>query len=348
MKNKTSKLHEIDRQSLNALAHSIKAGVPPRETLICIARSKRGKARAGIDAIADMFQFGISYSDAFSRTSLARSPLFMHVIRISESNGQIAMAFEMIVAHMSNSSKAKSHVIGLSVYPIIVLCMTIAFMLFALLVIVPNIKDVIVMPGVAINPITEALLFLSHALRDDAIAAIGLAVCMGAVIYAAFRVKSVRHRLEAALFRLPVISGLFTSYVFGGFASFVALYVKFRSDIGTAFELMAETASVHGIKNEFRMISDSVKKGSALSSSLKECALIPSMWVLFATVAERSSSYEEMFGHLASHHAETLDHSARICMKALEPVLMVCVGVLVGLLAYGILSPLYGLMNQIR
>ncbi len=347
-KNKKTKLYKIDRQSLKALAHSIRAGITPRDALLYIAGSKRGMAKVDIIAFADLFQFGISYSGAFEKTVLSRSPLFMQIIRISESNGQIAIALEMIVAHMYNSSRAKSQILGLSIYPIIVLLMTIAFLLFALLIIVPNIRDIISMPGVVLNPITKGLLYLSNTLIHNTFAVTGTLVCLIISILIFFRIKFVRNYIERLAFGLPLLSDLIKSYIFGAFAAFVALYVKFRSDIGTVFELMSAVTRVSIIIREFRAVADLVKKGEGLSVSLSQSKYIPQIWILFATVAERSSSYEEMFHQLASHHKESLDHYTKIYMKLLEPVLMISIGVMVGLLAYGILSPLYGLMNQIR
>jgi type II secretory pathway component PulF len=344
---KKTKLH-IDRQSLKALAHSIRAGISPRDALLYIASSKHGKAKADILAIADMFKLGISYSDAFEKTTLAKHGLFIQIIRISESNGQIAKALDMIVAHMSESSRTKSQILGLSVYPIIVFMMTIAFMLFALLVIVPNIRDIIRMPGVTLNPITSALLIMSDTLIKKSMLVIGVIVTLIISIVLLIRMRFLRLRIESFVLSFPIISQFTASYMFGAYAAFIALYSRFRSDIGTVFELLAETTRMHRIRTEFSRIAAAIGRGETLSFVLQGGSIIPHIWILFASVAERSSSYADMFDHLAEHHAETLDHYSKIYMKMLEPILMIGIGVLVGLLAYGILSPLYGLMQHIK
>lgn len=344
------RIYRIDRQSLRALAHSIRAGISPREALLYISESKIGQARADIAAIADMFLLGMSYSEVFARTTMSRSPLFIQIIRISESNGQAAKALEMIVAHMEESSKAKSQILGLSVYPIIVFGMTMAFTLFALLIIVPNIRDIISMPGAALNPITRALLAMSNLLINKSVAVIGAAISIIVALILVARMRFFRSRIEELIFRMPGISRFATAYAFGSYAAFIALYVKFRSDIGTVFELLAQTSRIGRIRAEFARISEGVRKGEALSAILQRgsAAIVPRIWILFASVAERSSSYSEMFDHLSSYHAEHLDQQSKIYMKLLEPALMIVIGVLVGLLAYGILSPLYGLMQQVK
>lgn len=342
-------MYRIDRQSLRALAHSIRAGISPRDALLYISESKIGQARADIAAIADMFLLGMSYSDVFDRTTVGKSPLFIQIIRISESNGQAAKALEMIVAHMEGSSRAKSQILGLSVYPIVIFAVTIAFTLFALLIIVPNIRDIISMPGAALNPITRALLAMSDLLINKSAMVIGTAIAIGATLVLAARTRFIRSRIEELIFRMPGISRFATAYAFGSYAAFIALYVKFRSDIGTVFELLAQSSGMKRVRSEFSRISEGIRKGETLSFVLQRgsAAIVPRIWVLFASVAERSTSYSEMFDHLASYHAEHLDQQSKIYMKMLEPVLMIAIGVLVGLLAYGILSPLYGLMQQV-
>jgi type II secretory pathway component PulF len=213
---------------------------------------------------------------------------------------------------------------------------------------VPNIRDIISMPGMVLNPITRALLFLSNILIHDS--PIFFGVLAGAIVVAVLLMRSryFRKRLEIFMIKTPVISAFTSSFLFSSYAAFIALYVRFRSDIGTVFELLAKTTKVGMLRHEFDRISDSIKGGSSLSVVLGETQIVPRIWILFASVAERSSSYADMFDHLAEYHAENLNHYSKICMKTLEPVLMICIGVLVGMLAYGILSPLYGLMSQIK
>lgn len=357
MNKQKEKTHTIDRHSLKALALSIRAGISPREALMYIAGSKKGKQRKDIESIADMFSSGLSYSEVFSHTQLGKSPLFIQIIRISESNGQIAAALEKIVSHMVSAGKTKSQIIGLSVYPFIVLLMTAAFMLFALLVIVPNIEGIIRMPGVMLNPLTRILLFLSDALIHKAWLLFVILGGTAASGVAVFRLRILRAHIEAFVLKSPLISSFSEAYIFGTYATFIALYVKFRSDIGTVFTMLSGMSKMGMIKKEFAEISESVSKGSQLSEALagdshgerdSEKRLVPRIWILFASVAERSSSYGEMFDHLSQYHADNMEHYSKIYMKMLEPVLMVGIGVLVGLLAYGILSPLYGLMQHIK
>ncbi len=338
----------IDRQSLKALAHSVRAGISPREALLYIADSRRGRARSDLIAIADMFRLGTSYSDAFQKTILSRQPLFMQILRISESNGQIAKALDMIVGHIAESSRTRSQIIGLSIYPIIVALMTVAFLAFALFVIVPNIRDIILMPGADINIVTRAMLAASDLVIHSGVTVLCCLAAFVAAMVLASRVRIGRVAIESVALRFPVISRLASSYSFGAYAAFIALYSDFRSDIGTAFELLSGTSRFGRMRAAFQSVAASVKKGEILSDAIASHSVIPRIWPLFASVAERSSSYREMFGHLAAHHAESLDHYSKICMKMLEPVLMICVGALVGILAYGILSPLYGLMQHVR
>lgn len=346
-----SATYAIDEHSLKALALSIRAGISPREALLYIAGSKKGKSKRDVEALADMFSSGIAYSDAFSRTQLGKFPLFIQIIKISESNGQIATALEKIVSHLSDAAKTRSQILGLSIYPIIILIITISFLLFALLIIVPNIKDIIRMPGVALNPLTRALLFLSDALLHRSWMIILVSIAMAASIIGAFRLKSLRSYLGMFVLKSPIASSFLESYLFGTYASFIALYIRFRSDIDTVFAMLAETSRIGMVKRELMRVSQSVSKGSQLSEALQSIEsdrrTIPQIWILFSSVAERSSSYGEMFDHLSQYHAENLDHYSKIYMKMLEPVLMVGIGVLVGLMAYGILSPLYGLMQHV-
>ncbi len=354
MKNK-AKIYTIDRQSLKALAHSIRAGISPREALLYIASSKKNKQKRDMETIADMFLSGMPYSEVFSHTQLSKNPLFIQIIHISESNGQIAVALEKIVAHLSNANKARSQIIGLSVYPAIVLLMTISFSLFTLLVIVPNIKDIISMPGVSLNPLTSMMLYASDLLIHRSPLVIGTLIGLIVALIVIFRLRFFRMKFHIFILKSPAISSFMKAYLFGSYSAFIALYIRFRADIGTVFGLLANTTKLHPIKLEFIRISESVTKGMQLSDALKGgqmrragTEIVPSIWTLFASVAERSSSYGDMFDHLAEHHAEALDHYSKIYMKMLEPVLMIGIGVLVGLLAYGILSPLYGLMQHVK
>jgi type IV pilus assembly protein PilC len=101
-------------------------------------------------------------------------------------------------------------------------------------------------------------------------------------------------------------------------------------------------------KGKFNFIANQIEAGNNLSTAIICAEDLPEIWAIYARSAEKSSTYNKMFADLCDYYKTTLSNQINFLIKVSEPVLMVAIGLLVGILAYGILSPLYGIMNQLN
>ena len=148
--------------------------------------------------------------------------------------------------------------------------------------------------------------------------------------------------------KIPRLKDFYINYLCAEYVSVLYLHVEYTRNVPIAFRRVARECRSIYFKNKFNFIADHIEEGNNLSASIISAGDLPGIWAIYAKTAEKSFTYNKMFADLSDYYKTILSNQINFLIKASEPILMVVIGLLVGVLAYGILSPLYGIMNQLN
>ncbi len=338
----------INSTDLKLFATMLKSGISPVEALSGISE-KHGKRRKGeFHYLTEKLREGINFSEVFSETSVGKNKLYLNLLEGAENSGSIPEVMEEIATNIESSKVRKSQIIGVLIYPAIVLVMITALVLALLLFIVPNILPVIAMNPENLPLATEVLVFLSGFLKAKWIFIVACAMAALCVLFGLFLIPPFRYVLERIIFKIPIVKDFVYAYVSLGYSMALYQYIASSPDLPSVFNHLSNGTRSRTFKKEFRRVEKDIREGKALHIALGESGIVPPVWSLFTRVAEQTSSYAEMFKNLHHYYKEVFEQMSRLLMKLAEPVLMITIGLIVGVLAYGIMAPLYGIMNSLK
>ncbi len=338
----------LTHTNIKLFALMLRSGISPVEAFEYLLNSlKKNQIEAGRVLLVEI-SAGLKFSRILAKTSLGKSRLYIHMLESAEVSGNIPEALEKISQNIEELLVRRGQVISVLIYPAIVLSMATLLILGLLLFIIPNIMPIIHMNSKNVSLVTQALIFCSKALRVHGLVIsvifIACVICAASLV----RIKSVRKISEKIAFKIPFVNSFVESYISSGYALALYQYTSMTPDLPLVFARLADGTKSIVFKKEFSRVEKSISEGFSLSHTFSTSLCIKPIWVLFAKVAEQTSSYALMFRHLYEYYRQVFEHKSKLLIKFVEPTLMIFIGVVVGVLAYGILSPLYGLMNNLK
>ena len=165
----------------------------------------------------------------------------------------------------------------------------------------------------------------------------------------ALKIGFVRIFVDRNFLRLPILGSMFKDYYIANFTRTLGLLLKSDLGIIEALQITGSTMGNKAYKKSFDKIGQGVVRGLGMSEDMKKDKL------LFPAVVTQMAAIGEMTGHLSSSllylaemHEEELTNKTKNLSTSIEPVLMIVMGVLVGFIAISIITPIYGITQNLH
>jgi len=328
------------------LSDLLASGMTLGNALNCLAGRETG--RAGDTIIADLRDDiirGSSLSEAFAQNPDTFSSLYVSMIAAGEASGALAEVLNRLVSHYERIQDTKEKVTMALVYPLIVMVMGAATLIFSMVYVVPKFELVFKQLGEALPLPTRMLIGMSSWMARYgwlAVILIIIGVIMG---NRAVKTEKGRFWWDGVLLRTPLIRGVVASGIYSNFARTLGTLMKNGVPVLSALGIVGKTVGNVVIGHELQKARERVTDGTTISGPLAAGKVFPVMMTDMLAVGEQTGDMTVALEHIAHRYENELDRNVKIFTTALEPILIVVVAVLVGFVAVSILMAVFSLTN---
>jgi type IV pilus assembly protein PilC len=341
----TSKDRIIFTRQLSTL---INAGLPLAQSLRTLGEQTQSKRLvAVINEIIASVEGGSSLAESFSKHPRVFNDVYIALIAAGEVSGTLDEALERIASQQEKDAELISKVRGAMVYPVIVLVVITGVIGFMLFTIMPQIERLYKDIGKDLPIVTAILVGASNfALRFWWL----LLLVFVAVIYFAKRyagTQAGRKSFDALKITVPVFGNLFRKLYMARFTRTGQTLMATGVPMLEMLRITSKAVNNIPIAEAIMRASEKVKGGKALSLALKGEPLILSLVPQMISIGEQSGGIDKMMGKAATYYENELDTTVRSISTAIEPVLMVFLALVAGLMVLAILLPVYGLIGNL-
>ncbi|MEJ5125066.1 type II secretion system inner membrane protein GspF [Comamonas sp. MYb21] len=276
------------------------------------------------------------------------SQIYRAVIDAGEHSGHLDQVLSRLADDLEERDQLKNSLIGASLYPAIVTCFAFVVVMVLMSYVVPQVAEVFSGTKHALPLLTRIMLGFSDLIRHWWWLGAGLAIAGTVLLRLSLRQPAFRQRFDAGWLQLPVVGKLSRNYNAARFASTLAMLSNAGVPILKALQAAAQTVSNQAMRQDAIDALDQVREGAPLASALAQKKRFPALLSMFARLGEQTGELPQMLQRVANQLAGDVKRRAMRLATILEPLLIVGMGIIVGIIVMAVLMPIIQLNQFVR
>ncbi|WP_102124991.1 type II secretion system F family protein [Deinococcus planocerae] len=330
------------------LATLINAGVPLVQSLAILQRQIESKALQGvIKALRADVESGTPLSEALLKHPKVFNRLYINLVKAGETSGTLDSILERIAAFQEKELALRGKLKSALTYPVVVLVFAIGITYFLLTTIVPQFAGILAQLNAPLPLITKVLMAVSDFLKNSGL----LIFVFIAVFVFAYRwfYKTPKGRVvvDRLKLRLPVFGGLLQKSAISSFARTFGLLISSGVNIIESLEITKGTANNAIVEDTIENAKNVVMVGDPMSASLATSKVFPPMVVSMVSIGEETGSLDDMLAKVGDFYDREVDEAVDSLTAAIEPLMIVFLGGIVGTIVAGMFLPMFSIIGQL-
>ncbi len=339
------KINFVDNLSI-----MLKAGISVSRALQILVKQTQNVRFKNICAdIYSQVQGGKGLSEAMEKYPDVFTNIFVSMVKVGEISGNLDKSLEYLSIQLQREYELKSKAKGAMIYPsVIVGAMLIIGILMSIFVL-PKLTSIFKEFNTALPPTTRAVIAIA-----DFMSANGFLVIVGIIglvisLIAIHRTYGGKKAFDIFFLHFYIINKIIKKINLARFARILSSLLKSGIPIVQGLEVASSSMGNIPYKELIAQSSLDVKLGKPLTESLnKDNSLFPILVVQMLQVGEESGTVENILEQLAVHYEEEVDTTLRNLSSIIEPLLLLTIGGVVGILAMALISPIYSISQNIQ
>ncbi|MFA4986103.1 MAG: type II secretion system inner membrane protein GspF [Candidatus Brocadiia bacterium] len=323
------------------LATLTKSGIPVADALSVLREQveSAGLERTIMDVHEQVLQ-GTSLADALARHPRYFSDLYVNMVRSGEEAGTLDIVLDRIAEYLQKRHRLSSKIQATMAYPIVVVFFGTAIVIFLLTFVVPKIANFLEQAKKPIPLPTWILMLISRLLAEYWYFLVIAAVLIFFAIRAYFLTKTGRRFKDRMMLNLPIIGPLFRKTAVSRFALTFSTLLKSGVPALKGLEIVGKVVDNVVLEETIAAVHDRIIEGADISTPLKQSGVFPPVVGYMIAVGERTGRLEEVLDRIAEAYDEEVEIAAQKLMSLLEPIFIVVLAIVVGLIVMSVILPI--------
>jgi len=327
----------------------LRSGMPIMEGLHMLNGQAQGRSsRYVYSSLIAHVGSGQSLSSGLHKFEKVFGEFCINIVKVGETSGTLHENLDYLAEELKKKQALRKKVIGALVYPAVIVFATVGIAGMLTIYIFPKITPIFQSFKSTLPLSTRALISISNFLLKD-----GwwfLLAIIGAVIafFLLARIRRVKLVLHKILLRLPLFGKLAKYYNLANIARTLGLLLKSEVRILEAFAIVADSTRNRAYREILQKVAVEVTKGHKISTEIKKYpTLFPSLFTQMVSVGEQTGNLSGSLAYLSDMYEEEISDLTKNLTTMLEPILMIVMGVIVGFIAISIITPIYGITQNV-
>ena len=320
------------------MAQLLAAGLPIYESLLTIEEKyRRNKSHSVFLDFCDQLKQGSLLSSALKKYPESFDRIYISLVKAGEQTGSLPFVYQQLTDLLLRKQKLKKQLFSSLMYPAFLgsFCVLIVFAL--LFFVVPSMRDLF--EGRALHPVTQTVLALSDFLKNNFLS---LSSLLGfSILFSFWFFKKEKGKLfiQGILVKTPFIKDFLLYSAIIRFTRTLSILLKGGVPLLQAIDLSKEVVPLLALRRFFEGVQKKVGEGKTFSSEMIH-PLIPMLVPRMLKTAEDTGKMPEMLQSVGEIYEEELDKNLTYFTTLLQPVLLIFLGAIVGVILLSILLPL--------
>ena len=332
------------------LATLVNAGLPLLRGLRVLQKQEKNPAlKRAVGEMADSIESGSTFAEAVAQHPRIFNKLFVNMVKAGELGGVLDVVLTRLAEFMEKAQKIKSKVISAMVYPVVVLVMATAILVFLMMFIVPKFQDIFkdLLEGQQLPGLTAFVMGISETMTKRL--PVVIIVIAALVILAKVLAKTNfgRYALDRIKLNMPVFGLLVQKTAISRFTRTLGTLMNSGVPVLQALNIVRDTVGNEVISRAVGVIHDSVKEGENMAPPIAAVKVFPPMVIGMVEVGEETGALPDMLMKIADSYDDDVDNTVAGLTSIIEPMLIIFLAVVVGTIVISLFMPLVSIIGKL-
>lgn len=321
----------------------------PEGVEIIKQETKNKKMNKVLSDISYQTQKGKSLSSVLSVYPDEFDRIFLTMVKVGEESGTLDKSFDYLAKQLSASHEMSQKIKGSLMYPAVIVLAMIGNGLLMAIFVLPRISSVFLKLELPLPSYTQLLLtagdfFGKHSLLVIMLTGLGVVFFVGIIT-----LRTTRNAIINVLSGFPVIRKVILNIDIARFSRTFSTLLKSGVPIVEALDVSAQSLQGKKLRHAAAHFSDDIAKGQSLSDILiKTRGIFPGIMIQTVRAGERSGTLDQVLEELATFYEQEVEFGLKRMTALIEPVLMLLIGVVVGVMVIMMIAPIYSIIGGLQ
>ena len=334
------------------LSAMVGAGVPLLRALSSLRdHSESPGLKKTLNQILKDVQSGATLGDSLAKFPNVFSEVYVNMVRAGEAAGILDDILNRLAMQQEKNATIRKKVKSAMTYPTVLIVITVGAFFGLMIFVIPQIGGILKGlggPDAKMPVLTEVMLGISHAMV--AFWYIILPIFVGGIFGLIRFVKTKRGKLllDRLSLKLPGVSGIVTKVAVARFSRTFSALMGAGVPVLESLEVTAHAVGSSVYEKAILEAGEAVKNGSNLSGIIESNPLFPAIVAQMIAVGEETGQTDKVLVRVADFYEEEVDVAIDGVSSIIEPVMIVFMGGMVGIIAASVMMPIAGLATSIK
>lgn len=331
------------------LATMMKAGLPVMQAFDIVAKghSNASMTRLLMEVRNDIEQ-GTSMANAFRKHPKYFDDFYCNLVDAGEAGGVLENLLDKLAVYKEKTLAIKKKIKSALTYPIAVVVVAIILVMIMMMFVLPEFKKVYDGMNAAMPPLTQFMMGIS----DFMVAWGWLVIIFIIAAVAGFiqwhkRSPDLQKRVDSMLLKMPIFGNIVEKGTIARWARTTATLFTAGVPLVEALDSVGGASGNIIYEEATRSIRNQVNQGTSLTTAMSSTDLFPNMVLQMTSIGEESGALDDMLNKAAEFYEEEVDNAVATLSSLMEPIIMVVLGSIIGVILVAMYLPLFNLGNVV-
>ena len=327
-----------------------RAGIPIIDGLRDLRDTIENKRfREVLTVMAEDMDSGKTLSQCLAAQPETFDRVFVSLIRAGEQTGRVPEVFKNLSDSLKWQDELASQTKKLLIYPVMVLIVVSGVILFLLTFLVPQVTTLLKTMNVALPPQTKVLIALSGFVKGWWPLLLALpVVAVAGTSLAVRRSNRIAYLFDYAKLHVPFIGPILQKIILARFASFFALMYESGVTVLESLKTSEDIAGNRYVAEGLARAGQQITAGQTLTEAFRDLGLLPALVIRMLRVGETTGALDIALRNVNYFYTRDVRESVDKALKLLEPTLTMVLGVVMALILWSVLSPVYDILGKLK
>ncbi|MGD2085297.1 MAG: type II secretion system F family protein [Candidatus Aminicenantes bacterium] len=327
----------------------LKSGLTFSKGLEIILKSaSRGTLKEVLTRANTDINNGIQISDAFSSNQIPFQKIYSASLLAGERSGSLETILAQFNNYLEKIANMRRRVFSSLAYPVVLFTVMIAMVFIILVYAIPKFSDFYQDFDRELPEMTQFFISLGQFLQRNIFLILAMIMAVYVTIKLIERLNPNIVILDRLKLKLPFIGKIMVENAITVFSRTLAILVSGGITVPESTEIAVGTFTNKYFIKQIKDVPEKIREGNSLSDSLEEVNFIPNVLVEVIRVGETSGNLVDVLNENADSFENSIDAKVNSLISMIEPILIVCMGVVIGFMLISVYLPIFSTVDVVR